>query len=136
MATNLKAFLRLRSLASHLQPTGLRSSTTLASALAQRVTYYPAATMATQAIPKTMKGVLVEKTGGVEVLHYRTDLPVPEPGEGQLLIKNEVSGINYIDTSVVAFPYCFCYLLMETPIYPTLQLSMATLMLHHLQVQP
>lgn len=48
-------------------------------------------------IPKTMKGVLIEKTGGVEVLQYRTDLPVPTPKEGEVLVKNDYSGINYID---------------------------------------
>jgi NADPH2:quinone reductase len=47
-----------------------------------------------------MRGILIEKTGGVEVLQYRTDLPVPVPGEGQVLVKNEVVGINYIDTYV------------------------------------
>jgi NADPH2:quinone reductase len=50
------------------------------------------------AIPKTMKGVLVEKTGGVEVLEYKTDLPVPTLKEGQILVKNDFIGINYIDT--------------------------------------
>jgi len=45
-----------------------------------------------------MKGVLVEKTGGVEVLQYKTDLPVPSPKEGEVLVKNEFIGINYIDT--------------------------------------
>jgi NADPH:quinone reductase-like Zn-dependent oxidoreductase len=49
-------------------------------------------------IPKTMSGVLVEKTGGVEVLQYKTDLPVPTPKEGQILVKNDFIGINYIDT--------------------------------------
>lgn len=49
-------------------------------------------------IPKTMKGVLIETTGGTEVLQYRTDLPVPEPKEGQVLVRNEFIGINYIDT--------------------------------------
>ncbi|MCJ1356308.1 MAG: NADPH:quinone reductase [Icmadophila ericetorum] len=52
----------------------------------------------TAQIPKTMKGVLIEKTGGVEVLQYRTDLPVPEPKEGEILVKNDYIGINYIDT--------------------------------------
>jgi NADPH:quinone reductase-like Zn-dependent oxidoreductase len=52
------------------------------------------------AIPKTMKGVLVEKTGGVEVLDYRTDLPVPSPKEGDILVKNDFIGINYIDVCV------------------------------------
>jgi NADPH:quinone reductase len=45
-----------------------------------------------------MKGIIIEKTGGTEVLQYKTDLPVPEPKEGQVLIKNEALGVNYIDT--------------------------------------
>ncbi|KXL50060.1 hypothetical protein M433DRAFT_141418 [Acidomyces richmondensis BFW] len=45
-----------------------------------------------------MKGVIIEKTGGTEVLQYKTDLPVPEPKEGQILVKNNFIGINYIDT--------------------------------------
>ncbi|KAF2690421.1 NAD(P)-binding protein [Lentithecium fluviatile CBS 122367] len=49
-------------------------------------------------IPKTMKGVWIEKTGGTEVLQYRDDIPVPEPKEGEVLVKNEYIGINYIDT--------------------------------------
>lgn len=56
-------------------------------------------TMATS-IPKTMKGVLVEKTGGVEVLQYKTDLPVPAPKAGEVLVKNDFIGINYIDTYI------------------------------------
>lgn len=47
-----------------------------------------------------MKGVLIEKTGGVEVLQYKTDLPVPSPKEGEVLVKNDFIGINYIDTYV------------------------------------
>jgi NADPH2:quinone reductase len=53
--------------------------------------------MATQ-VPKTMKGVWIEKTGGTEVLQYREDIPVPEPKEGEVLVKNEFIGVNYIDT--------------------------------------
>jgi NADPH:quinone reductase len=53
-------------------------------------------------IPKTMKGVIVEKTGGIEVLEYKTDLPVPEPKEGEILVKNDFIGVNYIDTSVLS----------------------------------
>lgn len=49
-------------------------------------------------LPKMMKGVITEKTGGTEVLQYKTDLPVPEPREGEVLVKNEFIGINYIDT--------------------------------------
>ncbi|KAG4415397.1 hypothetical protein IFR04_011446 [Cadophora malorum] len=49
-------------------------------------------------IPKTMKGVLIEETGGVEVLQYKTDLPVPSPKAGEVLVKNDFIGVNYIDT--------------------------------------
>ncbi|KAG8527633.1 uncharacterized protein KY384_007786 [Bacidia gigantensis] len=49
-------------------------------------------------LPNTMKGVLVCKEGGPEVLEYRTDLPVPSPKECEVLVKNSVIGINYIDT--------------------------------------
>lgn len=45
-----------------------------------------------------MKGVIIEKTGGTEVLQYKTDLAVPEPKDGQVLVKNDYVGINYIDT--------------------------------------
>lgn len=49
-------------------------------------------------LPKTMAGVVIEKNGGVDVLQYRTDLPVPVPKEGEVLVKNEFMGVNYIDT--------------------------------------
>jgi len=49
-------------------------------------------------IPKTMKGVSIAKTGGVEVLDYKTDMPVPSPKEGEVLVKNDFIGVNYIDT--------------------------------------
>lgn len=45
-----------------------------------------------------MKGVLIEKTGGTEVLQYREDLPIPVPKEGEVLVKIEFIGINFIDT--------------------------------------
>ncbi|KAH8900086.1 NAD(P)-binding protein [Thozetella sp. PMI_491] len=48
-------------------------------------------------IPKTMPGVVIEQPGGVEVLKYKTDLPVPELKEGEILVKNELIGVNYID---------------------------------------
>ena len=54
--------------------------------------------MASPSLPKTMKGVIIEKTGGVEVLQYKADLAVPEPKDGQVLVKNDYVGINYIDT--------------------------------------
>lgn len=54
-------------------------------------------------IPKTMSGVVIEKPGGVDVLQYKSDLPVPEIKEGEVLVKNEYIGVNYIDTYVL-FP--------------------------------
>jgi NADPH:quinone reductase len=51
-------------------------------------------------IPKTMAAISIAKTGGHEVLEYKTDLPVPTPKEGQVLIHNEYVGVNFIDTKV------------------------------------
>lgn len=45
-----------------------------------------------------MKAVIIEKTGGPEVLKYTTDAPTPTPKDGEVLIQNHVAGINYIDT--------------------------------------
>ena len=54
--------------------------------------------MATSAVPSTMKGIWIEKTGGVEVLQYRTDLAVPQPKDDEVLVRNEIAGVNFIDT--------------------------------------
>jgi NADPH2:quinone reductase len=43
-----------------------------------------------------MKAVFIEQPGGVENLKYG-DLPVPQPGPGQALVKIEASGVNFID---------------------------------------
>lgn len=45
-----------------------------------------------------MKAVYIEKTGETDVLQYKTDVPVPELKDGEVLVKNEYIGINYIDT--------------------------------------
>ncbi|KAE8149154.1 putative quinone oxidoreductase [Aspergillus avenaceus] len=60
-----------------------------------RISSYPTRTMS---VPSTMKAVVVEQVGGPEVLDFRSDHPVPTPQEGQLLVKNNISGVNYIDT--------------------------------------
>lgn len=39
----------------------------------------------------------VGQTGGPEVLNY-VEMPAPEPGPGELVIKAEAIGVNYIDT--------------------------------------
>ncbi|KAN0081090.1 hypothetical protein V8E54_004294 [Elaphomyces granulatus] len=49
-------------------------------------------------VPSTQNAIVIETTGGPEVLQYRTDYPVPVPQEGELLVQNNLSGVNYIDT--------------------------------------
>lgn len=58
----------------------------------------PFAPIRTMSIPTTMKAVLVEQTGGPEVLQFKTSHPVPTPQEGEVLVRNNISGVNYIDT--------------------------------------
>ncbi|KAL8867173.1 MAG: hypothetical protein Q9174_005829, partial [Haloplaca sp. 1 TL-2023] len=48
-------------------------------------------------VPKSMKAVEIDQTGGVEVLQYK-NVPVPAPKGNEVLIKNEFIGVNYIDT--------------------------------------
>ena len=43
-----------------------------------------------------MKAVRVEQFGGLEALKL-VDVPLPEPGEGEARIKNEVIGVNFLD---------------------------------------
>jgi NADPH2:quinone reductase len=44
-----------------------------------------------------MYAIEVSATGGPEVLAY-VERPVPEPARGQLLIKTEAIGVNFVDT--------------------------------------
>ncbi|HEX5431080.1 MAG TPA: quinone oxidoreductase [Bryobacteraceae bacterium] len=44
-----------------------------------------------------MKAVYIEQNGGPEALRYG-DRPKPEPGAGEVLMKIEASGVNFIDT--------------------------------------
>ncbi|MDT5174918.1 MAG: NADPH:quinone reductase, partial [Mycobacterium sp.] len=44
-----------------------------------------------------MHAIEVSDTGGPEVLSYH-DVSQPEPGNGELLIKSEAIGVNFIDT--------------------------------------
>ncbi|KAG2025617.1 hypothetical protein GB937_002873 [Aspergillus fischeri] len=87
LAVTSPALVRLSGVRSHLQPS-FRPTASLRSSSQPH----------TMSIPTAMKAVLVEKTGGPEVLDFKTDYPVPAPQEGQLLVKNNISGINYIDT--------------------------------------
>ena len=44
-----------------------------------------------------MHAIEVAETGGPEVLRY-VEKPVPSPGPGEVLIKSDAIGVNYIDT--------------------------------------
>ncbi len=44
-----------------------------------------------------MRAIQIRKTGGPEVLEI-VDLPIPQPGPGQVLVRVEVAGVNFIDT--------------------------------------
>jgi NADPH:quinone reductase len=43
-----------------------------------------------------MKAARFHKTGGPEVLIYE-DVPDPVPGPGQILLKVEAAGVNYVE---------------------------------------
>lgn len=43
-----------------------------------------------------MKAIQIHQTGGPEVLQ-QADLPIPEPGPGQVLIRVEATGVNFIE---------------------------------------
>ncbi|OCF35311.1 NADPH2:quinone reductase [Kwoniella heveanensis BCC8398] len=47
-------------------------------------------------IPKTMKAIQADKTGGPEVNVLR-EIPVPQPKDNEVLIKVQWTGVNYID---------------------------------------
>jgi len=49
-------------------------------------------------VPATMKAIVVRETGPAENLKVETDFPVPAVADGQVLVKNEFTGINFIDT--------------------------------------
>ncbi|KAK7202418.1 hypothetical protein BZA70DRAFT_242912 [Myxozyma melibiosi] len=62
------------------------------------------------AVPTTQKAIVIPDKGGREVIKY-TEVPVPEVGEGDVLIKNEYAGLNFIDSYFrsglypISYPY-------------------------------
>ena len=47
-------------------------------------------------LPTTMRAVRIATTGAADVLRLE-DVPVPEPGDGQALVRVEAAGVNFID---------------------------------------
>jgi len=50
------------------------------------------------AVPSTMKAAVVRETGDASALKLEHDFPTPEMKPGQVIVKNEFAGINFIDT--------------------------------------
>lgn len=50
-----------------------------------------------ETVPATMEAVLLTGNGGFECLSYRTDVPVPQPGAGEVLIRVGACGVNNTD---------------------------------------
>lgn len=48
-------------------------------------------------LPETMCGVILKGHGGLDQLEFRTDLPVPVPGLGDVLIHVAAAGVNNTD---------------------------------------
>lgn len=48
-------------------------------------------------VPQTMAGVQLTGYGGFEALAYRDDLPVPQPGPGEVLLQVLAAGVNNAD---------------------------------------
>ncbi len=53
--------------------------------------------MTATTIPQQMAGVVLTGHGGLEVLEYKTDLEVPQPQAGEVLIRVSASGVNNTD---------------------------------------
>jgi NADPH2:quinone reductase len=62
-----------------------------------------------------MRAVTISAFGGPEVLELVEDAPVPEAGDGQVLIKVDRAGVNYADTHARENTYLSAYKLPLIP---------------------
>jgi NADPH:quinone reductase len=62
-----------------------------------------------------MRAIRVDEWGGPEVLELVEDAPVPEAGEGQVLVHVNRAGVNYADTHQTENSYLARYELPLTP---------------------
>ncbi|NXC45279.1 QOR oxidoreductase, partial [Penelope pileata] len=62
-----------------------------------------------------MRAVRVSQFGGPEVLKLQTDVPVPAPGDSQVLIKVHACGVNPVETYIRSGTYSWKPALPYTP---------------------
>ncbi|MGH2967575.1 MAG: quinone oxidoreductase family protein, partial [Solirubrobacteraceae bacterium] len=62
-----------------------------------------------------MRAIRISEWGGPEVLELVEDAPVPEPGDGQVLVKVARAGVNFADTHARENSYLARYELPLTP---------------------
>lgn len=48
-------------------------------------------------LPENMRAIVVDRTGDSSVLRYAENEPLPRPSSSEVLIKNVLAGVNYID---------------------------------------
>ena len=53
--------------------------------------------MSANALPTTQHAIRVDASGGPEVLRW-TEVPVPTPGPGEVLVRTAAAGLNFIET--------------------------------------
>ena len=51
-------------------------------------------------VPRTMRAVLLKGHGGLEQLEYRSDVAVPEPRSGEVLLRIAAAGLNNTDLNL------------------------------------
>src|SRR5919199_1350229 len=61
-----------------------------------------------------MRAIRIDEFGGPEVMHV-ADIPVPEPADGEVLIRVDRAGINWADTHARENDYLARY---EVPLVP------------------
>ncbi|XP_056388664.1 quinone oxidoreductase [Hyla sarda] len=66
-------------------------------------------------VGRFMRAIRVSEFGKPEVLKFLTDVPVPSPGENQILIRVHACGINPVDTYIRAGVYALKPSLPYTP---------------------
>ncbi|RMZ88980.1 hypothetical protein DV736_g3791, partial [Chaetothyriales sp. CBS 134916] len=63
-------------------------------------------------VPFVGKAIIIDETGGSDKLVYTDSQPAAKPASGQILVKNDYAGVNFIDTyfrsglyPLTSFPY-------------------------------